>query len=99
MTRLCTPLTDEFLTLCAPPRAGDRESFRENLSKTKNHFTNFSGAQDARGRRELRFVEISPLSDPWRHQKRQEKKFGNWKSKIFRVGTYLPRRSTPLQQQ
>ena len=44
-------------TLRASRRGGDRESFRENLSK-KNYFANFSDAQNAPGRRQLRVVKI-----------------------------------------
>ena len=57
---------EDFFTLCASRQGGDGESFRENLSN-KFHFANFSDAQDARGRRELRAVKISALNDPERY--------------------------------
>ena len=50
----------------------------ENGKKVR--FANFSDAQDARGRRELRVVKISALNDAWRYQKRQtnKKQIGNF---------------------
>ena len=74
-----------FVTLRASRRGGDRESFRENLSKIF-HFANFSNAQDALGCRELRVVKISTLNDLWRYQKPQKNENRTsefWKS-VFR---------------
>ena len=79
------PPTTPFQKICPPgkffemiktypsrSRGGDRESFRENSSK-KYYFANFSDAQDARGRRELRAVKISALNDAWWYQTHAQK--------------------------
>ena len=50
-------LYNKLFTLRASRRGGDRESFRENLSKVIN-FAIFSDAPDARGHRELPVVKI-----------------------------------------
>ena len=70
-----------FFTLCASRRGGDRESFRENLSK-KFNFANFSEAQDAWGRRELRVAKISVLNDAWRYQRRKKTKIKKGNKKV-----------------
>ena len=61
----------ELFTLRASRRGGDRESFRESVSKMI-HLANILDAQDAWGGRELRAVKISALNDSWRYHKHKQ---------------------------